>query len=122
VGTFLHPITLIGPSGERQTLDALVDTGSTFTAVPASVLERLGVTAHRTIRLRLADGRTQERPVGRLLAELDGLEEEILCVFAAPEDLPTIGAHTLEALLLAVDPAAQRLVPVEGLWVTQSHA
>ncbi len=118
MGTFFHAITLLAATGgESETVEALVDTGSTFTAVPSPVLERLGVTPHRTVRLRLADGRIDERQVGRVLAELDGAQEEILCAFAEPDDLPTIGAHTLEAFLLAADPVEKRLVPVEAFWV-----
>lgn len=118
MGTFFHPITLLAVAGGgSETVEALVDTGSTFTAVPSPVLERLGVAPHRALRLRLADGRIDERRVGRVLAELDGAKEEILCAFGEPDDLPTIGAHTLEAFLLAADPVEKRLVPVEGFWV-----
>ena len=117
MGTFTHPITLISLEGDRsETVEALVDSGSTFTSVPAPLLERLGVRPHRTVRLRLADGRVDERQVGRVLAELDGLQEQILCAFGAPGDLPAIGALTLETFLLAIDPVEKRLVPVEGLW------
>ena len=68
------------------------------------------------IQMRLADGRLSSRPIGRVLAELLGEREEILCVFGDEEDLPTIGAHTLEAFLLAVDPAKRTLIPSEALW------
>jgi predicted aspartyl protease len=117
MGTFFQPITLLSDSGVAETVDALVDTGSTFSTVPSAILERLGVRPHRTIRLRLANGQVDERQIGRVMARLDGIQEEILCVFGGPEDLPTIGAHTLEAFLLGVDPDGQRLVPVEGWWV-----
>jgi predicted aspartyl protease len=117
MGTFFHPITLFSNDGDSQTVEALVDTGSTFSTIPSPVLERLGVQAHRTVRLRLANGQIDERRVGRVLAQWDGVQEETLCIFGGPEDLPTIGAHTLEAFLLGVDPDGQRLVPVEGWWV-----
>jgi predicted aspartyl protease len=120
LGTFLHPITLI-VNGRTETVDALVDTGATFTTLPAHLLDDLGVRAHRTVRLRLADGRVQERRIGRVLAELDGEREEILCAFGDPGDIAAIGAHTLEAFLLAVDPVDRRLVPVEGFWALTSH-
>lgn len=103
-------------NGASETVDALVDTGSTFTAIPSAILERLGVTAHRSVSLKLADGRVGQRRIGRVLAEIDGVREEILCVFADADDLTTIGAHTLEAFLLAVDPVERRLVPAEALW------
>ena len=116
MGTFNQPITLISATGdETETLDALVDTGSTFTIVPATVLEKLGVTPHREVTLRLASGALEERAVGWARAKLDGLEENIICVFGGPDSPAVIGAVTLETFLLAVDPVSQRLVPVEGL-------
>lgn len=114
MGTFYHPITLIGPTGASETLEALVDTGAAFTTIPTAVLDRLGVRPHRRVRLRLANGETVEWELGRLLAQLDGVEEEILCVFGSAEAPPLIGAHTLEAFLLGVDPLQQRLVPREA--------
>ena len=118
MGTFFHSITLLAASGaSSETVEGLVDTGSTFTTMPAPVLERLGVMPHRTVRLRLANGQVDERRLGRVMAELDGMQEEILCVFGGPDDLPTIGAHTLEAFLLGADPVEKRLVHVEAFWV-----
>ena len=121
MGTFTHSITLIGPTGAQETLEALVDTGATFSTVPASVLERLGVTPHRTVRLRLANGQIEERPISRVQAELDGTEEIILCIMGEPEAPPVIGAVTLETFLLAVDPVGQRLVPRGGV-LASAHA
>ncbi len=114
MGTFFHPITLTAPSGASETLEALVDTGAAFTTVPAPVLERLGIRPHRTAKLRLADGHLVEWRLGWVTAEIDGLQEEILCVFGSPDAPPAIGAHTLETFLLGVDPVEQRLVPKEG--------
>ena len=118
MGTFAHTITLIADSGDRtEPLEALVDTGSTFTSVPAPILERLGVVPHRTVNLRLANGNLERRAIGEVRAELDGVQHTIICIFGEPDSPPVIGAHTLEAFLLAADRVARRLVPTEGLWV-----
>ena len=118
MGTFTQSITLMSASADdTATLDAWVDTGATFTSVPAAVLERLGVVPHRTVALRMASGVLERRRIGLARAELDGVQESIICVFGDANDPPAIGAHTLEACLLAVDPVNQRLVPVEALWI-----
>ena len=117
MGTFTHPITLLGPTGQRETIEALVDTGATFTTVPALVIERLGVRPHRRVRLRLANGQVEEASLGTVRAQLDGIEESIPCIFGGPQAPPTIGAVTLEIFLLAADPVKQRLVPTEGFWL-----
>ncbi len=114
MGTFFHPITIIGPTGESVTIDALVDTGASFTTVPASLLRRLGVVPHRRAPLRLADGSIAESEIGRIRSAIDGLEEADLCVFGAEDAPPVIGAHTLQVMLLGVDPVNARLVPREG--------
>ncbi len=121
MGTFTHPITLIAASGsETETVEALVDTGATFTSMPSPILERLGVAPVRSIRLGLANGEIVERSMGEVLAQLDGERSTIWCVFSPPAAPALIGAHTLEAFLLSVDLVEQRLVPKEALWLEQS--
>ena len=73
--------------------------------------------SRRSIRLRLANGEIVEERVGKVVAELNGELATIMCVFGPPDAPSLIGAHTLEAFLLDVDPVEQRLVPVEALWL-----
>ena len=118
MGTFAQTITLIAASGDRiETAEAVVDTGATFTVIPAPLLERLGVIPERVIRIRLADGTIVERSLGTVRARLNGTEGSILCLFGSPEDPAVIGAHTLVGFLLAVDPVGMRLVPVDAIWL-----
>ena len=115
MGTFTHEITLLDSSGDGQEMvEALVDTGASFSIFPAPVLERLGVVPHRTVSLRLANGQRQQWSIGHVGAELDGVEETIICAFGEPESPAVIGDHTLQAFLLAVDTVEERLVPAEG--------
>lgn len=121
MGTFTHPITLIGPSGsEMETIEALVDTGATFTSIPSPILERIGVIPVRRVRLGLANGEVVEGDMGEVVAQLNGERSTIWCIFSPPDAPPLIGAHTLEAFLLTVDPVEQRLVPKDALWLKQS--
>ncbi len=116
MGTFTNRITLIALSGDRsETIEAIVDTGATFTSIPAPILESLGVVPEDAVRLRLVKGQIQERALGTVRAELSGVRRNILCLLREPEDPVLIGAHTLEGFLLAVDPVEKRLVPIEGL-------
>lgn len=116
VGTFRVTIQVGDPAGRRyEPLEALADTGATYTVVPASLLGRLGVTAHSRDRFVLADGREVERDIGRTWIRVDGRAEVTLVVFGEPDHPAVLGAYTLEGLRLAVDPVARRLVPVPGL-------
>lgn len=114
MGTFFHSITLVGGSGERIEVDALVDTGATFTSVPRETLLRLGVEPRREVSLRLADGSSHLQQLGHMIVEVDDIEGPTYVVFGENGSPPAIGAITLEGFLLGVDPVAQTLVPVEG--------
>ena len=103
---------------ERQrwtTLDALVDTGASITSVPASVLRDLGVEPITRKRFRFAQGETRSMDVGQTWIRVEGEEVVTLVLFNQEGTPPLLGALALEALFVAVDPVAQKLVPAEGL-------
>lgn len=98
--------------GRFEPVDALVDTGATYTVLPESLLRDLGIVAHTRARFVLADGSQVERELGRAWVRLGGQQEYTLVVFG---DEALLGAVTLEELRLAPDPVSQRLVPVPAL-------
>ena len=116
MGTFSVDVEIANyMGGEFLEIYALVDTGSTHTTVPASILVGLGVNPTRLRPYRLADNRVVEYGTGSVLLR-HGDDEAIVPVVFGPEDIGAcIGATTLEILSLAVDPLGQTLVQVEGL-------
>jgi aspartyl protease family protein len=114
MGTFFYPVKFIGPNGREIDVDALVDTGASFSSIPGEQLRELGVTPIRRVRLRLANGQSHIQELGRVRAEINGDEEPTLVVFGEPDSPPAIGAYTLEGLALGVDPVGGRLIPMEG--------
>ena len=123
MGTFRIEIEIGDPSGSRyQPVSALVDTGASHTALPASLLRELGIAPHTRGVFRLADGRQVERDIGQTLVRLDGLEQMTLVVFGDEGTEPLLGAVTLEEFRLGVDPIAQRLIPVSGLLMGMGQA
>lgn len=116
MGTFRVDIELGNPSGAGyRTVSALVDTGASHTAIPASMLRELEVTPHTRGIFRLADGKSLELDIGQTWVRLYGVAQMTLVVFANEGTSPVLGAVSLEELGLAVDPLNQRLIPVEGL-------
>jgi len=116
MGTFRVAIEIGDPRGERyEQVEALVDTGATYTTAPASILQRLGVTPHDRVTFIMADGRRIERQVGRTRVRVDGKAEVTLVVFGDEGVEALLGAYTLEGLRLGIDPANERLVPTPGL-------
>ena len=65
MGAFTPPIHMRNLSGGEFTqVEALVDTGTTHTPLPASVLNGLGVEPEGYRRFELADNRMVEYPIG----------------------------------------------------------
>ena len=116
MGTFETTIEIGDPRGERyEPLEALVDTGSTYTWVPGDLLQRLGVEPVGRREFETADGRVIERDVAVAMARYDGQALPTLVVFGEEGSRPLLGAYTLEGFGLAADPLRKRLVPVRGL-------
>jgi clan AA aspartic protease len=116
MGTFSVEIEVSNPTGDRFAwIDAVVDTGATYTSIPRSVLDALDVLPHTRDTFILADGRRVEREIGRTWIRIGGVAEMTLVVFAEAGSPALLGAYALEGLRLAADPVARRLVPVPGL-------
>ncbi|MBI3456114.1 MAG: retroviral-like aspartic protease family protein [Candidatus Rokubacteria bacterium] len=122
-GTFRVPIEVGAPRGERwEPVEALVDTGASYTLLPASLLDRLGVTRVRRWPFELADGHTTEYDIGYALVRYDGESVPTIVVFGREDVAPILGAYTLEGLRLAPDPVRRRLIPVPGLLMAHATA
>ena len=103
------------PQGDRfHDVEVTVDTGSTFTALPGSMLRELGVPVERTARARLADGSGKNVDIGHTMVRLEGRTLPTPVTFAGPAEPILLGVVTLETALLAVDPVGQRLIPVDA--------
>ena len=110
MGIFNVPVRVSDQFRERYVdLEAMVDTGSTYSVFPRSLLAQLGLTPHRSETFELADKRTIEYQVGEAWLGLGGKESTVPVIFAPDESDSLIGATTLEILLLGVDPVAQNL-------------
>lgn len=116
MGTFRVAIEVGDPLGQRWTrIEALVDTGATYTWLPQSILHDLGVVPSFQFSFILADGRRIDRDMAETRTRLDSQERTTLVVFGDEGTDPLLGAYTLEAFGLSADPVNQRLVPVPGL-------
>jgi len=117
MGTFTVAATLTNPVHPDRclTLDLTVDTGATYTLLPAEVVEELGLTTPRERTVMLGSGERVRYGVGQVAIALDG-EEWPTLFLAGPRGCPALlGAMTLEGFGLAPDPVNKRLVPVTGL-------
>ena len=88
----------VGDQQGRQfeDLEVTVDTGSTFTAVPRALLQRLGVPVRRSARSRLADGSSVPVDIGWTVVRL---EDALLAVDPGRPAGTTTGAGRSGAAL-----------------------
>ena len=101
--------------GERfEPVEVMVDTGSTFTTVPAPLLRRLGLSPKRTVPVRLGDGSMVEDQVCDAMIRLEGQTFGTPLTFGREGEPNLLGVVALETALLAIDPVEQRLVPTIG--------
>ena len=98
MGTFNVQLEIGDPDGQRfETVEAMVDSGATFTFIPRSLLERLGVRPHDSITFEIADGSQMERDSGLTWIRLDGNQTISPVIFGDDNAItPLLGAVTLE--------------------------
>lgn len=101
----------------------LVDTGSELTWLPEPLLKQAGVTpAKQGEPFVTADGKTVRRPTGYAILRSCGFETVDEVVFALPDDLTLLGAHTLEGFRVVVDPGRKRLVAAGPHLAASTHS
>lgn len=89
----------------------LVDTGSEYTWIPLSALEKIGVEREKKdICFKMANGQQITRCVGFAIIRVAKHFTIDEVVFAEKGDLLLLGARTLEGLNLIVDSRLKKLV------------
>lgn len=117
MGVFNQTIRLDSMDRQRSLeIEAMVDTGASYTIVPANLLKSLGVSPIDKIGLVLADGRQVEYDMGEAHATINGRSIATIVVFGEDNASALLGAYTLEGLRLAVDPAHGKLIPLTTAW------
>ena len=113
MGTFFTDVQIASPrrTDRRETVTLLVDSGSVYTWISATVLRDLGVQPTDRRRIITIEGRTAERGVAEILITVEGRTLHTLCLFGEPGDLDVLGDYTLEGFGLAIDPVQRRLIP-----------
>jgi predicted aspartyl protease len=107
-------LEVANPARPRKTLPVkfLVDSGAVYSVVPTSTLRKLGVKAHSKQTFTLADGSQIIRRRGDLLFTMDGHRGAAPVIFGERGDSSLLGAVTLEALGVILDPIKRELRPL----------
>ncbi len=116
MGVFSWPIRISSlDRGDPRNVDAMVDTGATYTVLPAPLLREMGIEPTTRAGFELADGRVVELDIGRAWLTIDGQSEITLVVFGEDDAPALLGAYPLEGLRLAVGPVGQKLISTNAI-------
>jgi aspartyl protease family protein len=90
----------------------LIDSGAVYSVVPTPILERFGIKPLSEQEFRLADGTKIVRKKGIALFKYRDKIGGADVIFGEEGDSVLLGAFTLEALGLALDPLKRELKPL----------
>jgi predicted aspartyl protease len=106
--------TVTGPSGQA-TLKFLVDSGATYTLLPDSVWQSIGLAPKRSACFALADGSAVDRRISECHIALPQGEGHTPVVLGEENDEALLGMITLENLGLILNPFNRILQPMRML-------
>ena len=114
VGTFSLDFVIRSRNGtQARTLNGVVDTGASYTVIPAQTLDELGIEREETLLFSFADGFRRELPIALADIELQGRRKSVYVVFGPDSRKILLGAMALESFALAADAKNHRLIPAE---------
>jgi predicted aspartyl protease len=103
---------LTGPNGKQARVRFLIDSGATYTLVPAEESRLLELTPKRTVVFSLVDGTPIERSVSECHLSLPEGDGHTPVILGEPGDEALLGAITLEELGLVLNPFTRKLQPM----------
>jgi predicted aspartyl protease len=110
--TFLK-VKVINPGHPKKVRECefLVDSGAVYSVVPRKVLKVLGIKPTSSQEFILANGEVIKRPVGNAYFEYQGKIRAAPVIFG-DEGVFLLGATTIEALGMILDPIRRELKPL----------
>ena len=106
-----------GNGGKALQVDALVDTGATYTVLPASMLrDEVGIRPQTSLTFTFANGERADLPVGEARLSVADREAVTKVVFGQ-EGRYLLGATSLQMLGLIPDTSSHRLIHAPELLI-----
>ncbi len=105
-------------------VEFIVDSGAIYSLVPGKILDELGIEPYKEVSFSLADGTIIKRRVGDAYFEYKNDGGAASVIYGEEGDDPLLGATTLEALGLVLNPFTRTLHPMRMLlagYITKSR-
>lgn len=96
-------------------VEFLVDSGAVYSLVPGKVLDELDIEPYKEMSFSLADGTSVKRKISSAYFEFEGEGGPAPVIYGEEGDSPLLGATTLEALGLVLNPFTRTLHPMKML-------
>ncbi|HKZ47411.1 MAG TPA: aspartyl protease family protein [Thermoplasmata archaeon] len=123
MGVFRVQVEFADPTGSRRiAVEAVVDTGSTWSKLPKTLADDLGLVASGRRRFRLANAEFVWHEVAPAQVSCEGRTAALLVAIGGDDEVPLLGATALELLGFAVDSVNQALVPTDYWMLAESSA
>ena len=98
-----------------ETIELLIDSGAIYSVIPTPILDKLGIAPIGQPEFRLSDGTRITRNKGIALFKYGDRIGGADVIFGEEGDYALLGAFTLEALGLSLNPLRRELTPVPML-------
>jgi clan AA aspartic protease len=121
VGLTVLKIEVGNPASPEVTesVEFLIDSGAIYSVVPTPILEKLGIKPLAEEEFRLADGSKVVRKKGGAVFRYGERVGVADVIFGEEGDHKLLGAFTLEALGLVLDPLRRELKPLPMILATE---
>jgi predicted aspartyl protease len=103
-------MTVHGPSGSA-TVDAIVDTGATFTKISRRTARKSGFSGRRQVEVVLANGEKAVRELGSIGLEIESQRDVVPVTVGDEGEAELVGCTALEILGFKVNPITRKLEP-----------
>lgn len=97
-----------GALGSAELL-TIVDTGATFSKIPTTVVDEVGLEAQYETPIELGDGRVITRQLALAEIEVSGVRRPVLLAISEGAEAPLLGCTSLKVLGFKVNPVTQEL-------------
>ncbi len=96
-------------------VEFMVDSGAVYSLVPGKTLDEIGIEPYKEMSFFLADGTSIKRKVSTAYFEYENEGGAAQVIYGEEGDTPLLGATTLEALGLVLNPFTRTLHPMRML-------
>ncbi len=96
-------------------VEFIVDSGAVYSLVPGKILDKIGIEPYKEMSFSLADGTSIKRGISTAYFEYKEEGGAAQVIYGEEGDTPLLGATTLEALGLVLNPFTRTLHPMRML-------